>query len=60
VDRPEVTVLRGKRVELHGDARLPIPLGGDGEPFGALPGTGAEPAVVEIQPGALSILADPA
>ena len=39
VDRPEVTVLTGKRVELHGDARHPIPLGGDGEPLGALPGT---------------------
>ena len=56
VDRSEVTVLTGKRVELHGDARQPIPLGGDGEPFGALPGTHEEPAVVEIQPGALSIV----
>ena len=27
VDRPEVTVLRGKRVELHGDARQPDPAG---------------------------------
>jgi diacylglycerol kinase (ATP) len=56
VDRPGVTVLRGKRVELQGDARTPIPLGSDGEPLGALPGTGAEPVVVEIQPGALSIV----
>jgi diacylglycerol kinase (ATP) len=60
VRRPEVTVLQGKRVELRGDARNPIPLGGDGEPLGSLPGTRAEPAVVEIQPGVLSILADPA
>jgi YegS/Rv2252/BmrU family lipid kinase len=56
VDRREVTVLRGKRVELSGDARNPIPLGGDGEALGVLPGTEAEPAVVEIQPGALSIV----
>jgi diacylglycerol kinase (ATP) len=57
VDRPEVTVLRGKRVELRGDARSPIPLGGDGEALGVLPGLDAEPAVVEIQPGALSVIA---
>ena len=60
VDRPEVTLLRGKWVEVRGDARHPIPLGGDGEALGVLPGLDAEPAVVEIQPGALSILADPA
>jgi diacylglycerol kinase (ATP) len=57
VDRPEVTLLRGKRVELQGDVRNPIPLGGDGEALGVLPGTDAEPAVVEIQPGALSVIA---
>ena len=56
VGRREVTVLKGKRVELQGDARHPIPLGGDGEPLGALPGLDAEPAVVEIQPGVLSVL----
>jgi diacylglycerol kinase (ATP) len=56
VDRPEVTVLRGKRVELRGDSRNPIPLGGDGEPLGHLPGTREAPAVVEVQPGALSIV----
>ena len=57
VNRPEVTVLRGKRVELRGDARNPIPLGGDGEALGVLPGLDSEPAVVEIQPGALSVIA---
>jgi YegS/Rv2252/BmrU family lipid kinase len=57
VDRPEVTLLRGKRVELRGDARHRIPLGGDGEALGVLPGLDAEPAVVEIQPGALSVIA---
>ena len=56
VHRPEVTVHRGKRVELRGDARTPIPLGGDGERLGALPGTSVEPAVVEVQPGALPIV----
>ena len=57
VNRPEVTVLRGKRVELRGDARNPIPLGGDGEALGVLPGLDSAPAVVEIQPGALCVIA---
>jgi diacylglycerol kinase (ATP) len=52
-----VTVLRGKRVELRGDARNPIALGGDGEALGVLPALDAGPAVVEIQPGALSVIA---
>jgi YegS/Rv2252/BmrU family lipid kinase len=56
VDRPEVTVLTGKRVEIRGRARSPIPVGGDGEPLGTLPGLGDEPAVVEVLPGALSLL----
>jgi YegS/Rv2252/BmrU family lipid kinase len=60
VDRPEVTLLRGKRVELRGDARNPIPLGGDGEALGVLPGLDADPAVVEIQPGAVTVIADSA
>ena len=38
VERPEVTVLSGKRVEVRGRARTPIPVGGDGEPLGYLPG----------------------
>jgi diacylglycerol kinase (ATP) len=57
VGRPEVTVLSGKRVEIRGRGRHPIPVGGDGEPLGVLPGLGDEPAVVEVLPGALSILA---
>jgi len=40
----------------HG-ARVPVPVGGDGEPLGVLPGLGDAPAVVEVLPGALSILA---
>ncbi len=56
VDRAEVTVLTGTRVEVRGRARNPIPVGGDGEPLGALPGLTETPAVVEVQPGALSII----
>jgi YegS/Rv2252/BmrU family lipid kinase len=57
VERDEVTVLSGKRVELRGRARSPIPVGGDGEPLGVLPGLTDEPAVVEVLPGALPIIA---
>ena len=57
VERPEVTVLTGTRVEIRGRARSPIPVGGDGERLGALPGLTDAPMVVGIRPGALSILA---
>jgi diacylglycerol kinase family enzyme len=57
VHLPEVTVLSGKRVEVRGSARSPIPVGGDGEPLGSLPPLDAAPAVVEILPGALIVLA---
>ncbi|MFC6287133.1 diacylglycerol/lipid kinase family protein [Nocardioides sp. GCM10027113] len=56
VDRPEVTVLTGRRVEIRGRARTPIPVGGDGEPLGSLPGLTEPPAVVEVLPGALTVL----
>lgn len=56
VGRPEVTVLTGRRVEIRGTARQPIPVGGDGEPLGVLPGLTDPPATVEILPGALSII----
>ena len=56
VSRDEVTVLTGKRVELCGRSRTPIPVGADGEPLGMLPGLDDEPAIVEIQPGALSMV----
>ncbi len=56
VGLPEVTVLRGRRVELRADGRTPVPVGGDGEPLGVLPGLSDPPAVVEILPGALSII----
>ena len=60
VDRPEVTVLRGRRVELSGDARAAVPaisVGADGEPLGDLPRLGGEPLRVEVMPAALSVLA---
>ena len=53
---PEVTVLRGTRVTLAADARTPVPVGGDGEPLGVLPGLGEEPWVVEVRPAALAVL----
>ena len=56
VHRPEVTVLTGKRVEIRGRSRVPIPVGGDGEPLGALPGLTDEPAVIEVRPGALAVI----
>lgn len=53
---PEVTVLTGKRVEVRGTGRAPIPVGADGEPLGPLPAFAAEPAVVEVVPGGLSVV----
>ncbi len=57
VARPEVTVLRGQRVGLSGRARRPIQVGADGEPLADLPALAAPPLVVEVVPGALSVLA---
>jgi diacylglycerol kinase family enzyme len=59
VELPEVTVVTGKRVELRADSRRPVPVGGDGEPLGRLPGRGDDPAVVEVLPGALAVIAGP-
>ncbi|MEO9322583.1 diacylglycerol kinase family protein [Nocardioides sp. C4-1] len=59
VDLDEVTVLRGRRVEVAADARPPVPVGGDGEPLGVLPGLALEPAVVEVLPGALAVVGPP-
>jgi diacylglycerol kinase family enzyme len=65
---PEVTVLTGRRVELRADpsrlasshlrtgAARPVPVGGDGEPLGQLPPLAGQPAVVEVQPGALAVI----
>ncbi len=58
VELDEVTVLRGRRVELVADSQgqSGVPVGGDGEVLGQLPGTSEEPAVVEVLPGALSVI----
>ena len=56
VDLPEVSVLTGKRIELRADAARPVPVGGDGEPLGQLPGLADEPAVVEVRPGVLAVI----
>jgi diacylglycerol kinase (ATP) len=56
VDLAEVTVLSGKRVEIRGTARAPIPVGADGEPLGPLPTLDSPPATVEIVPGALPVI----
>jgi diacylglycerol kinase (ATP) len=55
VDLPEVTVLTGRRVELRADRAVPV--GGDGEPLGSLPALAEEPAVVEVRPGVLTVIA---
>lgn len=57
VERDGVHVLTGRRIELSGRARRPIPVGGDGEPLGVLPDLGQEPAVAEVRPGALTVIA---
>lgn len=56
VHLPEVTLLSGARVEITGISRSPIPVGGDGEPLGTLPPPLAAPAVVEVLPGALTVI----
>ncbi|HCB07688.1 MAG TPA: diacylglycerol kinase [Nocardioides bacterium] len=56
VDLSEVTVLAGRRVELRADAKVPVPIGGDGEPLGTLPPLSEKPAVVEVRPGALAVI----
>jgi diacylglycerol kinase family enzyme len=57
IDLAEVTVLSGKRVELRASSSRPVPVGGDGEPLGQLPGLGDDPAVVEVQPRTLAVIA---
>ncbi|WP_372734853.1 diacylglycerol kinase family protein [Nocardioides sp.] len=57
VDLPEVTCLTGRRVEVRADAARPVSVGGDGEPLGSLPPQSGQPAVVEVLPGALRVIA---
>ncbi|PWN02440.1 diacylglycerol kinase [Nocardioides silvaticus] len=54
-----VTVLRGRRVTLSGSyagTGAAVPVGADGEALGDLPAAAADPLVVDIRPGALTIL----
>jgi len=55
VNLPGVHVRRGRRVEVT--ASPPVSMAGDGEPVGRLPGLAEPPAVVEVLPGALTVLA---
>ena len=57
IELDEVTVLTGRRVEIAADARTPVPVGGDGEPLGALPALAGPPACVEVLPAALAVIA---
>ncbi|WP_432478077.1 diacylglycerol/lipid kinase family protein [Nocardioides sp. GXQ0305] len=58
VERDQVQVLTGRRVELSTTAGPPVPVGGDGEPLGSLPvGAGPRPLEVEVCPGALDVVA---
>jgi YegS/Rv2252/BmrU family lipid kinase len=54
VDLDEVTVLRGRVIEISGTPS--VPMGGDGEPVGRLPGLTDPPARIEVLPGALHVL----
>ena len=54
VNLPGVHVLRGRRAEVTASPR--VSMGGDGEPVGRLPGLAEPPAVVEVLPGALTVL----
>ena len=58
VTRAEVTVLTGTKVEISADPKgsVPVPVGGDGEPLGSLPGLSEAPATVELLPGALTLI----
>jgi len=58
VHLPEVTLLRGRRVEISGGptSGRPIPVGGDGEPLTPLPTSPDTPMTIEIAPGAVAVL----
>jgi YegS/Rv2252/BmrU family lipid kinase len=54
VELDQVTVMRGTSIEISGTPS--VPMGGDGEPLGHLPGPGGAPARIDVLPGALSLL----
>ncbi|WP_397208799.1 hypothetical protein [Nocardioides sp.] len=53
IEREQVTVLRGAKVEISGSPS--VPMGGAREPLGALPTSATTPAVVEVRPAALRV-----
>ena len=54
-EEPLAQACKVEELLLH--LRQPIPVGGDGEPLGVLPGVTDAPAVVEVLTGALSVIA---
>nr|WP_253945403.1 hypothetical protein [Nocardioides sp. zg-DK7169] len=55
VERPEVTLLTGRRVELTLTSPTPVQVSADGEPLGTL--TAPDRLCVEVLPAALQVLA---
>ncbi len=56
VEHPAVTVMRGRSIQLTALSPRPVPVGGDGEDLGMLPGPGQEPLRMRVLPGALTVL----
>ncbi len=54
IELDQVTVLKGSTVEISGSPS--VPMGGDGEPLGALPTSASAPAVIQVLPAALRVL----
>ena len=54
IELEQVTVLRKAKVEIS--VSTSVPMGGDGEPLGALPTSATTPARVEVRPAALRVL----
>ncbi|MGN0065123.1 MAG: diacylglycerol/lipid kinase family protein [Nocardioides sp.] len=56
VDHPEVTVLRGRVVELSSYGARDVPVGGDGEDLGVLPRTAGAPLRIAVRAAALQVI----
>ncbi len=56
VDLPEVTCLRGARIELNADGRTPLRSAATASRSASCPALGAAPAVVQVRPGALRVI----
>ncbi len=57
VEREGVVVMSGRRVELASAPGGTVPVGGDGEPLGRLPGPTDAPLVVGVRERALAVIA---